>query len=381
MSPDAAPPPEALRFVPYDPEVERIRHDEGEVIAQLDGAMASIREKTFQDTRQPSRSVHAKAHGALVGRLRIEPDLPAAYAQGLFAQAGEYDALLRISTVPGDMLPDSVSLPRGLALKITGVPGERLPGSEADGTQNFLFVDAPAFSVGTPAQFVGKLRQLAATTDRAEGAKKLLSSVAHAAEKVVEALGGQSQALIGIGGHPRTEPLGQTYYTAVPHRHGAWIAKYRLLPLSEGLKALTDRPVDVEDSPDALRESTAAFMREHPAEWALQAQLCVDLKTQPVEDASVVWPESLSPFVTVARLQAPAQCTWNEGLARWVDDELFFSPWRGLAAHRPLGAIMRARRLPYEHSAAFRAARLGLRVAEPENLDRARALQAEGVGA
>jgi hypothetical protein len=39
---------------------------------------------------------------------------------------------MRFSTSPGDLLPDSVSTPRGLALKIFGVTGERLPGSEDD---------------------------------------------------------------------------------------------------------------------------------------------------------------------------------------------------------------------------------------------------------
>ena len=33
-----------------------------------------------------------------------------------------------------------------------------------------------------------------------------------------------------------------------------------------------------------------------------------------------------------------------------------FSVWTGLAAHRPLGNINRARNAPYRHSAEFRAA-------------------------
>lgn len=38
-----------------------------------------------------------------------------------------------------------------------------------------------------------------------------------------------------------------------------------------------------------------------------------------------------------------------------MDDGLAFSPWHGVASHRPLGSIMRARRAAYEMSAQFRA--------------------------
>ncbi|WP_159107365.1 hypothetical protein [Azospirillum sp. B506] len=49
-------------------------------------------------------------------------------AQGLFARAGNCPATLRLSTTPGDILPDNVSTPRGLVVKMPGVSGERLPG-------------------------------------------------------------------------------------------------------------------------------------------------------------------------------------------------------------------------------------------------------------
>src|SRR5258708_6928935 len=41
---------------------------------------------------------------------------------------------MRFSTIPGDILDDSVSTPRGLAIKVIGVEGERLEGSEARST-------------------------------------------------------------------------------------------------------------------------------------------------------------------------------------------------------------------------------------------------------
>jgi hypothetical protein len=289
-------------------------------------------------------------------------------AQGLFARPGKYEALVRLSTIPGDILDDKVSVPRGLALKIVGVEGERLPGSERDITQNFLFVDAPAFNAPDAKMFAGSLKLLAQTTDRAEPAKKALSAILQVTERVVETFGGRSSTLLSLGGHPQTQVLGQTYYTAVPLRHGNYIAKLALAPLSSELLALKDQQVDLDGRPDGLREETIAFMRSNRAEWALQVQLCTDLEKMPVENASVQWSEEISPYATVARLVAEPQEVYTEALAHAVDDGLFFSPWRGLAAHQPLGNVMRARKIAYEHSAQFRAARNGRIIEEPTSL-------------
>jgi hypothetical protein len=52
------------------------------------------------------------------------------------AKAGTYPAVLRFSTVPGDVLDDNVSTPRALAVKLIGVKGERLAGGEGDTMQD-----------------------------------------------------------------------------------------------------------------------------------------------------------------------------------------------------------------------------------------------------
>jgi hypothetical protein len=69
--------------------------------------------------------------------LEVDAGLPAELAQGLFAKPRRYPVVIRISTIPGDILDDSVSTPRGMAVKVIGVEGERLEGSENDVTQDF----------------------------------------------------------------------------------------------------------------------------------------------------------------------------------------------------------------------------------------------------
>ena len=86
--------------IKFDPSFETIPDDEAELQAALTEAMLSIQRKTFADTGYAHRAVHAKAHGYLRATFDVLPDLPEALAQGLFARAASYDAVLRFSTTP-----------------------------------------------------------------------------------------------------------------------------------------------------------------------------------------------------------------------------------------------------------------------------------------
>ena len=103
----------------------------------------------------------------IVGELRVLDGLPGTLAQGVFSHPATYPVVLRISTNPGDILDDTVSSPRGLALKIIGVEGTRLPGSEDDATQDFVMVNGPAFVAPDAQGFARSLRLLAALKDAA----------------------------------------------------------------------------------------------------------------------------------------------------------------------------------------------------------------------
>ena len=82
-----------------------------------------------------------------------------------------------------------------------------------------------------------------------------------------------------------------------------------------------------------------------------------DLESMPIEDASVPWPEDHSPYVPVARITIPPQVAWSEAKPATIDDRLAFNPRHGPTAHRPIGSIMRARKMAYRQSAQARAQR------------------------
>ena len=348
---------QTIQPLAFQPDMEHPEEQEAETTAGLDKTLTGIREKTLADTGQALRSVHAKSHGILNATLTIADNLAPPYAQGLFARPGSYDAILRFSTIPGDLLSDDVSVPRGLALKVLAVEGPRLPGSEGETTQDFLMVDAPAFAAPTARKFLGNLKTLAGTTDKYEGLKETVSHVARAAEALLEAFGKKSGLVTALGGHPATNILGEVFYSQTPFLFGPYYAKFAIRPVSPNLTALAGQKLDVRHHPNAIREAVISHFAAEGGEWALQVQLATDRDAMPVEDASVVWPEDKSPYVTIAHIAAPAQDAWTGDKQRDLDTGLSFSPWHGLADHRPLGGVNRTRRDTYRASAEFRSAR------------------------
>ena len=352
--------------VQYSPTVERPAADEGKSTQGLIAVNRYINQKTFADGGHAIRSVHAKGHGILQGYLEVKSDLPNDLAQGLFAKPGRYPVVMRFSTIPGDILDDSVSVPRGLAIKIIGVEGERLEGSEGDVTQDFLMINGPAFGAPNPRKFLSVVRLLARTTNKAHGLKKILSAIMRQVQKVIVAITGHPNATVAtLGGHPETHILGETYYSQAPLRFGDYIAKISVAPISPGLTRLAQVPLNVNRAPNGLREAVVEFFKENSGVWEVRAQLCADLEKMPIEDASVVWPEELSPYRRVAWISVEPQLAWSERRASAVDDGMSFSPWHGLAAHRPLGGIMRARKAAYEMGRMFRAEKNRRGIREP----------------
>lgn len=255
-----------------------------------------------------------KNNGRLIGKLTVIDQLPSAYAQGLFAQPSTYDAVLRVSALPSEVLDDQVSTPRALALKIIDVPGARVDGSETEATQDFMMVNGRVFNTSTAKAFLKSMKMLGATTDKAPRTKEILSAVLPGAEKAIEAVGGESGFLKSMGGRPPTNPLRETYFSQTPYLYGANMAKVSLAPVSPGLLALKDAEVDLKNGRDALLNAVSAHFALKGGEWELRVQLCVNIDKMPIEGPEVEWSEELSPFVPVARLQNSATASIHEGI-------------------------------------------------------------------
>jgi hypothetical protein len=355
--------------VRFSPSVERLGADEAKTTQDLIATIRYITDKTFADGGHAIRGVHAKSHGILEGYLEVYADLPGDLAQGMFAKPGRYPVVMRLSTIPGDLLDDSVSVPRAMAVKIIGVEGERLEGSENDVTQDFVMINGPAFGAPTPKKFLSVLRLLSKTTDKFEWLKKILSAVMRQVQRVIITVTGKPSATIAtLGGQPETNILGETFYSQASLRFGDYIAKIAVAPISTELIALIQAPLKVDGVPNGLREAVVDFFKKNGGVWEVRAQLCTDLELMPIENAAVVWPEEISPYRPIARITVKPQVGWSEARSAAVDDGMSFSPWHGLAAHRPLGGIMRVRKAVYEMAKKFRAEKNRCVIEEPREM-------------
>ena len=171
--------------------------------------------------------------------------LPEPLAQGMFRRGGAYQANMRFSTIPGDILADSISTPRGLGVKVIGVEGPMLPGHEGEITQDLVMINGKAFPSADSASFPEGVKLLEKHVNDSEAFKQLVSTAARTAGTVLEAIGTESATLKGFG-HPQTHILGETFCPAAPLRYGSYMVKLCLEPASKNLKDLKDKPISTQ---------------------------------------------------------------------------------------------------------------------------------------
>ncbi len=355
-------------YVRYRDDLEQIAADETATIAKIIDVLASGQRGVAKKYGETVRISHAKAHAFAKGELIVLPDLPPELAQGLFAQPGKHDVIVRMSQVPGEVLDDrAVSSPRGMAVKVFGVDGPKLPGHEGASTQDFVFDTGKVFVNRDMKSFLANFGLNAKLAPKLpEAVKGAVSKGSAATNAALHAVGGDSPTL-DVYGHPAYHPLAEAYYSQIAVRYGDYVAKIAFIPANAALEELQGKHVDRADA-DALRTATRAFFANHAAEYEVKVQLATDPKRMPVEDPTVEWPEDESPYRTVARIVLPAQDSDAAALNAVGEYDLSFAPGHALVAHRPLGSIGRARNAVYPVISSKRRTDNGRPVFEPATL-------------
>ncbi len=294
----------------------------------------AIQKQAAREHGQPvQRGFHAKSHACLRGHLELFPDRDPRTRFGVFDDAsGRREVSVRFSNGVGWRQADDELDARGIAIKVLGVPGPKYLSDEAD-TQDFLMTNSPV-PVGRDAVEFMKFAQ-ANTDGRLAGLFFLIGHAPTAA-----------QAL------SRTTPVS----SMVTERF--WSGGAFHLGAHQAVKLAT-RPCDLHlvrepkrDSDDYLRADLVAAAKDGVC-MTLYAQLQVDPERTPVENASKIWEEKDSPLVRIGRVVMPPQTV--EPGATPACDQLAFSPWHSLPAHKPMGHTNRARRYVYAASHALRA--------------------------
>jgi catalase len=355
-------------YLPYSDSVEHKQDNEDQIISQITAAMAGIAETMADRFRHAMRPVHAKSHGLLKAQLRVYDNLPEYLAQGLFARAENYPAIMRFSTTPGDILSDMISVPRGLGIKVLGVQGQMLPENEGANTQDFVLVNGKVFGAKNAAEFLEGQKTLGQHITDDPGIKQIVSEVARGTNAVLTAFNEPNPTLANIG-YPKTQILAETYGSHAPIRFGDYFGKIIVTPYSANLKRLGEDKFHTHGHYSALKENIQDFFNTETAVWEIEVQLCTDLDKMPVEDAATPWPEDLSQYIPIGQIVATPQKTYSPARRVYVDDHLSFNPWHALEAHRPLGNIMRARRAAYAAARDQRAMNNAVTISEPKSID------------
>ncbi|GGF22520.1 catalase family protein [Flavobacterium limi] len=344
-------------YVPFNENVEVQQPYEQEITQKIVDSMARVNKLMYEKYRHAIRDAHAKSHGILKGELQIYDKLPEHLSQGIFRNPKTYPVIVRFSTAQSAIVPDKMSAFRGMAIKIIGVEGQKLLPELADAmTQDFLLVNYPIIPTGTIKEYLKMQEGLESQAQNGEFVQKIAQKAAVGVQNVLAAVGlaDDTNQLSAPGPHI----LGDTYFSMAALRYGNYVAKINVKPLSENIKELSGKKIDEKiidaDENAFLTKIISDFFEKGTAEYEMGVQLCTNLETMPVEDGSVQWPEDESPYQPVAKLIFRPQLSYSPERRVYADDVLSFNPFHCLPEHRPLGNIMRVRKLAYETSSLYR---------------------------
>ena len=150
----------------------------------------------------------------------------------------------------------------------------------------------------------------------------------------------------------QSSPFEAPYFSCVPYLLGEGQAmQYSVWPKSKRRTPIPRLPLRPPD--DYLRDAMVGSLQESDVEFDFRLQLQTDPHLMPIEHAGVLWPEELSPRVSVATLRLPKQ-KFDSPAQLAFAKHLSYNPWHTIAEHRPLGNQSRARRRMYERLSQLR---------------------------
>jgi hypothetical protein len=149
----------------------------------------------------------------------------------------------------------------------------------------------------------------------------------------------------GLWVKTQSSPFEAPYFSCVPYLLGEGQAmQYSVWPRSSRKTPIPNLPFRPPD--DYLRNAMRKSLDEGDVEFDFRLQLQTDPFLMPIEHNGVLWPEKISPRVTVATLRLPKQ-KFDSSAQMAFARKLSYNPWHTIAEHRPLGNQSRARKRMY----------------------------------
>lgn len=297
------------------------------------------------DGLAPGRALHHKGLLGVKAEFTVLDTLPDYAKVGIFAAPKTYQAYVRFSnggaTSDDDRRPDQQ---RAIAVKVLQVPGKKIiPGLENAMTQDFLMIRDPSLPFKNADEFVPFITLIAAPM----GLFRILFKVG---------LFRMLAIIKRVKSAPKIPMVSLAtikYFSASPIKFGPYAVHYALKPRS------VDGPgAQPGQTPNYLGEELSGRLKNGTVIYDFGVQFFIDENRTPIEDASVEWKEDMATFIALARLTLTRQDTDSDpgrNLYEFIEN-LSFDPWHAPEEFRPLGNMMRARRVAYKASVKERQA-------------------------
>jgi len=278
------------------------------------------------------RGGNTKTQGIVRAEFIVHEGLAPELRHGIFAEPRTYRAWVRFSGPGPYVTPDIDDVGfMSISIKLMGVPGPKLM-DEEQFTQDLFGVSTPTF----------------VTPDTRANAHLQKWSVKNAAVfhflnlRHPHILDGIMQ---GLWTKTQSSPFEASYFSCVPYLLGEGQAmEYSVWPKTKKKTPIPRLPLRPPD--DYLRQAMVAALDAGDVELDFRIQLQTDPHLMPIENAAVLWPERLSPRVSVATLRIPRQ-KFDSPAQMAFARRLSYNPWHCIPGHRPLGNQSRARRRMY----------------------------------
>lgn len=282
------------------------------------------------------RGGNTKTHGIVRGEFTVHDNLPPQFRHGIYAKPQTFPAWVRFSGPGPYITPDIDDVGfMSISIKLMGVPGPKLMDEEKH-TIDLFGVSTPTF-VTPDVKANAQLQK--ESLKNAQIFYFLNLHRSHVMDLIMQSLFIKTQS----------SPLEAPYFSCVPYLLGEGRAmQYSVWPKTNKRTPIPRLPFRPPD--DYLRQAMVKSLGEGDVELDFRLQLQTDPHLMPLENNAVLWPERLSPRVSVATLRLPKQVFDSPSQMEFAK-KLSYNPWHTIAEHRPLGNQSRARqRMYYELS-------------------------------
>jgi hypothetical protein len=300
----------------------------------LDSIISSF-EKQMRGLWKPGgfeRGGNTKTQGIVRGEFTVHDDLPAELRHGIYAKGQTFRAWVRFSGPGPYITPDIDDVGfMSISIKLMRVPGPKLM-EEEKFTLDMFGVSTPTF-VTPDTKANAQLQK--ESLKNAQIYYFLNLGRSHLLDLIMQSLWIKTQS----------SPFEAPYFSCVPYLLGEDRAmQYSIWPKTKKRTPIPRLPLRPPD--DYLRRAMVASLAERDVEFDVRLQLQTDSHLMPIENNAVLWPEKISPRISVATLRIPRQTFDSPGQMEFAK-KLSYNPWHTIAEHRPLGNQSRARRRMY----------------------------------